>query len=236
MDLDVEARFLSVLRTAALYDPDALFITGDCCAQEPVASVYTRMAPLTERLGVPVHIIPGNHDDRAMLRASFDLPGQDQEPICYERTIGQEVFLFLDTSTGKVGDNQLDWLEAALASRRNANVVMHHPPIPCGVEHMDAKYPLLATERLLHLLTHDGSRRRIFCGHYHASRTVMYRNLEVYLCPPTSFFIDPRGTNFHLQHRPPGFLLLEWPGNGQFRCADIVVEEGAYNSAGRLAG
>lgn len=236
MDLDVEARFLAVLREAAAYAPDALFVTGDCCAQEPVASVYTRMAPLIHSLGVPVYLIPGNHDDRAMLRAAYDLPGKNQEPICYEHTLGGETFLFLDSSTGVVGDDQLNWLEAALASRRNANVVMHHPPIPCGVEHMDAMYPLRSPERLLHLLTRDGSRHRIFCGHYHASRTVMYRNLEVYLCPPTSFFIDPRGEGFKLQHRPPGFLLLEWPGNGQFRCTEIIVQATADNSAGQLAG
>ena len=236
MDLDVEARFRAVLRAAAEYAPDALFVTGGCCAHEPVATVYTRMAPLTHELGVPVHVIPGNHDDRAMLRAAYDLPGQDQEPIRYARSIGNEVFLFLDTSTGRVDDGQLDWLDEALAQEPNANIVMHHPPVPCGVEHMDAKYPLRATDRLLELLTRDGNRRRIFCGHYHASRTVTYRNLEVYLCPPTSFFIDPRGEKFQLHHRPPGFLLLEWPGNGQFRCADIVVEEGGYNSSGRLAG
>lgn len=227
MDLDVEERFRNVLRTAERYRPDALFLTGDCCAHEPNEEVYDRIRPLTDAFPAPLFTIPGNHDDRVMLRRAFPLPGAGDDPIHFHARIGSRDFIFLDTSEGMIDVDQLSWLEGMIRQFPAGDIVMHHPPLACGVEHMDAKYPLRNNGPLLDLLLEDGRQRRVFCGHYHSARAVAFQNLNVYLCPPTSFFIDPRGERFQLLHRPPGFHLLEWAGDGAFRCADIVVETSA---------
>ncbi len=223
MGLDVEKRFRSVLADARALEPDAYFLTGDFCAHEPQAGVYDRLKNLLGDLGVPVCITAGNHDSREMLRHAFDLGGAAQDPIYYHRQIGGRSFLFLDTSMGIVDDAQLDWLSDRLAAYPESEIVMHHPPVQLGIPFMDGKYPLRGTERLHEILTADGVTRRIFCGHYHSVRVVTHRNLQVYLCPPTSFFIDARAEEFLLRERNPAYHYLEWTDDGDFRCANIVV-------------
>ena len=125
-----------------------------------------------------------------------------------------------------LSEDQLDWLDTLLPQYPDSDIVMHHPPVELGVEFMDRKYPLRKTDRLYEFLTRDGRRRRIFCGHYHSVRAVTHRNLDIFLCAPTSFFIDPGAKNFVMHERDPGYQVLEWMDNGDFRCSGMVVKLG----------
>lgn len=217
MGLDVGARLEAVLQLAVTLRPDALFLTGDFCAHEPVADVYHRLRRRLDRLPVPYFLTAGNHDDRRMLRDAFSLPGSGNLGINQVVHLKDRSFLFLDSSPGYVDEQQLQWLAEALADFPHADVVMHHPPVALGIRFMDGKYPLQDTDRLLELLTTDGNRRRIFCGHYHANRLVSHKNLDVLLCPPTSFFINPSAPDFEMDPHPPGCQLMEWTAEGDFR-------------------
>lgn len=218
MGLDVNARLDAALEHIARLRPDALFITGDFCAHEPVQDIYHQLRSRFEAFDKPYYIIPGNHDDRAMMRQAYPLmPGKEQEPIYGLVPLGGQEFIFLDSCPGTVDAPQLDWLAETIAEHPTATVVIHHPPIKLGIPFMDNKYPLRDTGRLLELLTADGHRRRVLCGHYHTARTVSYRNLDVLLCPPTSFFIYPGAEEFTMEPHPPGFQLLEWADDGSFR-------------------
>ena len=50
--------------------PAAVLLSGDVAA-DGRASEYARVRELLAPLAVPVHALPGNHDDRAGLRAAF---------------------------------------------------------------------------------------------------------------------------------------------------------------------
>lgn len=223
MGLDVNQRLQDVLDHARGFDPDAYWITGDCCAQEPVQEIYHQLRPYLDDLGKPYYLAAGNHDDRAMLRNGFFLEGHGEKPIFGLVQVKTRRFLLLDSSRGSVDMEQVEWLSRALNQYPDADIIMHHPPIPMGVRFMDARYPLHDTDNLLRVLTYDGRQRRVFCGHYHSGRTVTYRNLQIYLCPPTSFFIDPVSEEFRPQDLPPAYQQLEWMEDGSFRSAIIYV-------------
>ncbi len=226
MDLDVEARWESVLEAAARHDPDAFCLTGDFCAHEPRWEVYARLRPRLDRLGIPYFVTTGNHDDRGMLRQAFGLPGNGDGPLFGIAEVKGYPLLFLDSGPGVVDHRQLDWLEGALLEYPEAPIFVHHPPVPMGVRFMDEKYPLRETGRLLSILTADGRPRRVFCGHYHTPRVVSHCNLEVYLCPPTSFFIRPESADFDMEPHYPGYLLLNWADNGDFHYVQYQVYRG----------
>ena len=50
--------------------PLAVLLSGDI-ADEPSAEVYEQAHRALDRLGCPIHAIPGNHDDRDLLAMRF---------------------------------------------------------------------------------------------------------------------------------------------------------------------
>lgn len=226
MDLDVNERLERVLAHALSRRPDALFLTGDFCAAEPRQDMFHQLRPLLDATGVPYYITPGNHDDRGMLRNAFFLRGHNDAPVYGLVQVADRDFLFLDSSPGSVDDEQIEWLGRALDAYPDADLVMHHPPVPLGVTFMDNNYPLRDTKPLLNVLSADGRPRHVFCGHFHSGRSVVWNNLTVYLCPPTSFFIDPEPEEFRQEDLPPAYQLLEWSADG-LRVVPTFVPENA---------
>jgi len=223
MGLDVNARLDRVLAHALARSPNAFFLTGDFCAAEPRQEVFHELRARLDLLGIPYYLAPGNHDDRAMLRDAFYLEGHNYEPIRGLVRVENHNFLFLDSSPGTVDGDQVEWLARAIETYPQAAIVIHHPPVPLGVAFMDKTYPLRNTDELLQVLTADNQPRKVFCGHYHSARTAKWKNLEVHLCPPTSFFINPDSEEFEQDILPPGYLMLEWSDEGDMRVVPYYV-------------
>src|SRR5579871_1921232 len=78
---DTGARTAAVVAAIAALDPppDAVLVTGDV-TQNGRASEYERARVLLAPLRMPVHVMPGNHDDPAGLRAVFPPAGVDAMP------------------------------------------------------------------------------------------------------------------------------------------------------------
>jgi len=109
-----------VLVHAMHLNPDAVFLTGDFCASAPVQEIFHQLRARLDLLGVNCYLTPGNHDDREMLRNAFDLEGQNYEPIRGTVQVKNKDFLFLDSSTGKVNEEQIGWLTDALKAHPEA--------------------------------------------------------------------------------------------------------------------
>ncbi len=122
--------------------PDCVLVTGDLTDSGSPEDAH-RAAELLGVLAPPVHVIPGNHDDRAALREAFGLPGDG--PLCRTVTAGELRLVLCDTLVpgrpeGRLGPEQLAWLADELAREPDAPtlVALHHPPIRVGVAAMDA--------------------------------------------------------------------------------------------------
>ena len=96
---------------------------------------YVALKERLEKFPLPVHLMLGNHDDRANFLEVFN--GPLEGGFVQHRLIqnGQH-FLFLDTlkggpsSAGLYDEPRRQWLKAALAEAKGAPVYifMHHPP------------------------------------------------------------------------------------------------------------
>lgn len=66
---------------------DALLMSGDL-ADNAADCEYELVRELLAQLGVPVYVVPRNHDDRDTLRRHFDLPGAMGSPVQYAVDVG----------------------------------------------------------------------------------------------------------------------------------------------------
>ncbi|WP_198970777.1 phosphodiesterase [Xylophilus sp. ASV27] len=162
--------------------PDAVVITGDL-TDFGRAAEYEHLARLLAPLGMPVYLMPGNHDEREQLRRSF--PGHAYLGsggfIQYAVQVGPLRLLALDTcvpgaSHGALCEKRLAWLEAQLEACRGAPVVvaMHHPPFQTLIGHMDGIGLLQGADALEALIARHPNVERVICGHLHRAIDVRF--------------------------------------------------------------
>lgn len=169
--IDPWTRLDQALAHAQQAHPDAAryVLLGDLTHDAPPGS-YDRLAARLARLPVPVSMVPGNHDDRAALRAAFP-----DHPACATGFVQSLTdtethrLVFLDTladapdprHAGALCPARLDWFARALdgADGRAVVVFMHHPPLAVGFPGMDrigllnaAEFWALARGRVAHLV------------------------------------------------------------------------------------
>lgn len=201
--------------------PDLVLATGDLVdGGEPAE--YARLRDLLAPLPMPVHLIPGNHDDREALVAAFPdhayLPRDgrflqyvvDAEPL---RLIGLDTLL-PGESGGLLCEERLAWLDDRLraAPERPTVVFMHHPPFRTGIGHMDAM-GLANAEGLGEVLARHGQVERVVCGHLHRSIQVRWRGTLVSTAPSTAHQVvldlrEDAPATFAME--PPAFLVHYW--------------------------
>ena len=151
--------------------PTAVLVTGDIADQGDPAEYADAVTEL-DRVAAPLVVIPGNKDDRAALRAAFQLPGEPTDRVQSVATIGGLRIIACDTQIpGEVpGDLDVDWLTDQLAADRVTPTVvaMHHPPYRIGVAALDA-VGLPAEQRgaLDALLDDAPNVLRVVAGHVH---------------------------------------------------------------------
>jgi len=143
---DPAARWWAAIESVAGLDDraDAVLVSGDL-AEHGADGEYAIVSSALEALDVPTYVLPGNHDDRAALRAHFGLGGEAEEPVRYAVEAGAIRIAVLDTTkpgqdSGQLEGDQLDWLDAELsdAPDRTTLLAMHHPPFATGMRAWDA--------------------------------------------------------------------------------------------------
>ncbi len=172
--LDAAVAHLNGLATR----PDAVVATGDLVHEGSVEE-YERLRAILESLAMPVYLIPGNHDDRANLRAVFSdhayLP-RDGEFLHYVVEDYPLRLMALDTVVpGEIGGAlcaaRLAWIDARLtaAPPRPTFVFMHHPPFLTGVPWADGPgvAGLGGADRFGETVARHPEIERIVCGHLH---------------------------------------------------------------------
>jgi 3',5'-cyclic-AMP phosphodiesterase len=206
--------------------PDAVVVTGDL-TDFGRPDEYAHLRELLAPLAMPVYLMPGNHDDRAALREAFPEHAylRQTEPfIQYAVDAAPLRLLALDTtnpgeSGGALDGARLAWLEARLDEARDRPVVilMHHPPFPTGIGHMD-EIGLADPGRLAAIVGRHANVERVLCGHLHRPIQVRFAGTIASTCPSPAHQVlldlaEDAQNAFTLE--PPGYRLHLWdPGVG----------------------
>jgi 3',5'-cyclic-AMP phosphodiesterase len=178
--------------------PDAVLVSGDL-TDDGAEDGYALACEMLARLEAPLHVIPGNHDDRARLRAAFELPGEEDEPINYSVTVGDLRLVALDSivpgqDPGEFPPEQLRWLDGELAAEPQAPTLLalHHPPLATGIAEWD-EINLLAPQReaLAEVVARHPQLLGIAGGHLHRVATSALAGRPVLAAPSTYWQVSP---------------------------------------------
>lgn len=216
--------------------PDAVVITGDL-TDFGRAAEYDHLRALLEPLTMPIYLMPGNHDDRQQLRASFPEHRYlgTEGFVQYSVAIGGLQLIALDTvvpqaSEGSLCAERLGWLAAQLEIHRERPVVvaMHHPPFQTLIGHMDEIGLLRGAAELEALLARYPNVERVICGHLHRAIQVRFAGTLALTVPSPAHQVcldlSPQAASaWSLE--PPGFGIHALPSGGR------MVSHTAYSGA-----
>ena len=200
--------------------PDLVLITGDL-VDEGLEAEYASLRTLLAGLELPYLLMPGNHDDRERLALFFSehayLPANGPKHYVIDQFPVRIVAL--DTTVpgdhhGEVDEAGLAWLTTALEAARGAPtvVMMHHPPIACGIPYLD-KYMCRRPERIEAVIRQFANVERVLCGHVHRPILQRWAGTLLCSCPSTATQIalqlrpDAQPASFR---EPPACLLHWW--------------------------
>ncbi|MDQ6638493.1 MAG: phosphodiesterase [Pseudomonadota bacterium] len=203
---------------------DAIVITGDLTdfgRPAEYASLREQIAPL-EAAGLPVYLMPGNHDDRAELRRAFPAHAYlgDGPFVQFAVDVGPLRLLALDTcvpmrSEGALDAARLAWLETELAASAGRPVVvaMHHPPFQTLIGHMDRMGLLAGAPELEAIVARHANVERVVCGHLHRAIDVRFGGTIASTAPGPAHQVcldlDP-GAVSAWTLEPPSFRVHAW--------------------------
>jgi len=218
--------------------PDAVLVSGDLTNAADARS-YERVHELLAPLSVPTHVLPGNHDDRAGLRARFGggaVEGSGGEPFRYAVRCGAARLVGCDTTVPGRPDGRLDgaalaWLETTLAAEpaMPTIVAMHHAPLLLGIGPMDAiGLPEANRAALAGVLGRFACVRRVVAGHVHRATFGLLGACPVFACPSTHLQLRlDTGPDIDLEPAPPAFALHRLLPGGEVVTLLQPVEQGA---------
>ena len=212
---DPTARLAAAVRSVrALGRPDAAVVTGDL-ADLASDGEYEVVREVLDSLGSPIHVLPGNHDDRRALHRHFGVPGGDGEPVQYSSDLGPLRLVVLDSTRpgadpGSLDGGRLDWLDAELeaAPELPTIVAMHHPPILTGVRLWDELgLPLSDRRGLRDVVWRHPQVCRVIAGHVHRVMTGNFAGCPVLSAPSTyvQARLDFDAQELRLTPEPAGF-------------------------------
>jgi 3',5'-cyclic AMP phosphodiesterase CpdA len=167
-------------------------MSGDL-ADNAADDEYELVRELLARVGVPVYVLPGNHDHRDTLRRHFDLPGAMGTPVQYGVDLGPLRLVVLDSTRlgedrGELDAERLRWLDTELAGApdRSTLLALHHPPVSTGIAAWD-EIGLPAADRraLADVLHRHPQVRRVVAGHLHRTMTAELAGRVVLAVPST---------------------------------------------------
>lgn len=178
-------------------------LSGDLSEPSGVRWLYERLDDAGIRREDIITLM-GNHDDPNHFKG-FSL--QVAPFACNYDTL---CLLGIDTSSGTVGTDQIEWLSERLKEGEGrVFLLMHHPVLDCGDSLMDRKYPLRDRDQVKEVLVSSGREVIILCGHYHAAQKNVYENIVQYVSPAGHVQIRKVAEDFEVDSFMSGLRVVD---------------------------
>jgi Icc protein len=204
-NVDVCKNFENALKSAVSHNVSVVIIGGDLAYRIPNHETYSYIRSKLDETNLPYYITAGNHDSPEHIKEIFEI-----NTFNFVINIEDYSLLFFDTSSGELAVENFDLMKSNIINRPVA--VMHHPPIHCGVPHMDSKHSLKNIDEVSAKLK-ELNINTVFCGHFHIDKICIKDELTVIITPSTFFQISDEEETFSEPVTASGYRIIEFlPG------------------------
>ncbi len=191
---DPSADLRRALASIREFGADAIIATGDL-ANDARADEYGVLAGLLNDAPAPLFLLPGNHDDPALMRAAFPAHGYfpREGPLSYAidefpvRLVAIDQIVFGETH-GDFTPEHARWLEdvLAVAPGKPTIIALHHPPFHTHDRLLDS-IGLAHAERLAEIVAPQPQVGLVLGGHHHRSVLGRVAHARAIISPSTAW-------------------------------------------------
>jgi Icc protein len=194
--------------------PDVLVVSGDV-ADHGLPDEYAAARAWLDRWDGPLAVCPGNHDVRDAFVAGLGIGTRTVVETGGARFVMLDSLIDADETgrvdPGRLGADQLAWLDAQLAEdARPMYVCLHHPPTVIGLELMDP-IRLIDGEALAAVVARQPHVVAVLVGHAHTMAATTFAGRPLLIgggvvstvtadaeAPPTLWYTAPPSFALHL--------------------------------------
>lgn len=219
------AQLRKAFASAREYGADAIMMTGDLVNDER-ADEYAVLAELLVDPPAPLYLLPGNHDDPALLRSFFPDHAYLGAGLCYAvenfpvRLVGidqvapGETYGVFTPAHAQALDDLL-----SQAHDKPTIVALHHPPFPTHDRLFDT-IGLHNQEAFAAVIARHPQVARIICGHHHRVAIGQVAHAPAIVAPSTSWIyglaLRPDQQIAPRTAEQTGYMLHGWSAEGGF--------------------
>jgi len=191
--------------------PSLMVLTGDI-SQDHTEKSHQLAKQFFTNLPHPIIATMGNHDAPSIFTKFFNDPRDSANKIIH---LGNWVILLVNSNWpehvgGKLSEDELSFLNNALAAERNKHVIifMHHHVLPVGSAWIDTIGVSNATD-FLNIIDRYTNIKAIICGHVHQETSSERNKVKYFTTPATSWQFLTKSPEYKLDSLMPGFRWLD---------------------------
>ncbi|MEX0735642.1 MAG: phosphodiesterase [Steroidobacteraceae bacterium] len=205
--------------------PRAVLLTGDLVHDD--AAGYETLRAQFGDSEAPVHCLPGNHDDPAIVKRALD-----SAPFVHDFAVryGAWLVVMLDSTVagshhGHLKAEDLERLDRVLAEHPDAHAIvcLHHQPVPHGSRWLD-ELMLDNAPEFFDVIARHPEVRGLAWGHTHQSFEGMRGRVRLMGTPSTCMQFTQNADEFEVDSRPPAYRWLELGDDGSIETGIEWVE------------
>ncbi len=152
-------------------------------------------------------LILGNHDKFDEVKKHF-IVDKNKSELYYKVEEENYLYLFLDTSSDELSNNQLQWLQSKLDCNKKVILFIHHPILSIDTP-VDKMYPLKNREQLKSILLEYKKNVTVFCGHYHMNDEQELENIKQITTQSLSFQLVKNSDKIKVDNSNFGYRIIE---------------------------
>jgi len=156
-----------------------------------------------------IAITLGNHDyySEVIKHYNFEVV-EKQSELYYSQECDYYKYIFLDSSSGSISQEQFNWFKKELLTIKNIILFIHHPILAIDAE-VDNRFALKERNRIKTKLLNLENDVIIFCGHYHFEDESNNDNIRQYTTPASSYQVEKIPNEIKVNNDTFGYRIIE---------------------------